>query len=379
MSSFDARPGTFLLALLVSLPAISSGQDESFSKQECLDLFAQAKIHEAETEEGIASKWSTETRRITPGSSGVAPILTTAATLVAGDESGRGFLTYSGKEQTRGQRTRDWALKVSVPFDKTKQEGTFASRSGLSGDIVFSASLSQVDWRIDPEAYGEMLCSICEEVGIPTLLECSRDGLEKFWKTPKGQKSLGVSEEERDAEIERRSAELLKAMIKPTPMFEIQGSVGRKERKYFDADAAERSEDRLGYSISVMGGLLFNHMTLYGRLTGKHDYKQGSTVSWCQPLDEAPDLEKCKELPFGEAAEKESLVAALEVRRFFSSMAMAPAVEYDFEDSEWTFQLPIFLVRSVKNKDKFTAGLKLVWESEDDFGAAIFVTQPLAP
>jgi hypothetical protein len=322
-----------------------------FERDQCVALF---------NEVAEARVVSRELKRTPLGASDTAPNLNTESTLSAGNEGGRAFLSFAPKKKVQVGDVRP-ALKISVPFDDDTGEGIFASRAGVGGDIVFSASLARYGWDLEIASYGEELCDRCQAAGVAAMADCYPENTAVF----------------SEAEREEGALEQLIFGRVITTMWGVEGSIGRKARKYFTAAAEEESEDRVAMAFSAMGGLHLQQSSIFAKLTGKRDYDEGDTVQRCTGVEDALGLESCKQLPFGRAEEKESLVAAVEMVRQFKGFALAPGADYDIEESEWTLRLPIFLVRN--DDDDWVAGLKLAWSSdaEDEFGAAIFVTKPL--
>lgn len=350
---------------LATLAVVAEAQGlTAFPIDECRASFAELRASEKATEQATRSPG---------GLGGSAPTMQSSADLVVGEENGRGKLTYAVR-QTSGVHSSAWAVSVDVPFDKTKKEGTFGTLTGLSGDLVTSLEKSWFRWGLDPELYGNRLCGECQSAGFTTLLECSIHGLEKYWSSSG---SAGLSSEERAKQAEVRASALLDDLYGKVAgkFWSLQASAGRKARNYFGLDGSKNDEHRVGYSASVIGGLAFTNGAAYGQLIGKHDFKENDGATKCSMIEDS-DLESCKTQPLGEADEVDSLVAAIEWRRFLGQLAISPTVAYDFETDEWAAQLPIFFVRD--DAGALTGGLKLLWDSaENELSAAIFVTKPL--
>jgi len=344
------RIGTVLAGLGCALLMPWAAAAQPFERAACVKLFD-------EVAEGRVV--SNEVKRVPLGASDIGPDLNTAATLSAGDEDGRAFLRFAPKKVEVGQVQP--ALKISVPFSEDEGEGIFASRTGVAGDIVFSASLARYAWDLEVASYGEVLCGRCEEAKVATMNDCY----------PENEAVFSAAEREAGAVEDLVYGRVV------TTMWGVEGSIGRKEREYFTAEAQEADEDREAMAFSVMGGLHLQRSSVFAKLTGKRDYEEGETVQRCTAVENALGLESCKQLPFGRAEEKESLVVAVELVRQFTGFAVALGADYDFEESEWTLRLPIFLVRNAD--DDWVAGIKLGWSSDDkdEFGAAIFVSKPL--
>jgi hypothetical protein len=337
----------------------------------CLNKFRQnSSLITAENKEEIQIQGTERFHETTLplGASEVGPLVTTAVSLITGEKDGRGVLSYSRNDQTSDGRINDWSLKVSAPFNKAEGQASLASLSGLSGDIVASAAFSHFVWDIEPAAYGDAICQECMRQRVP-LLKCDLEDLKKTLK------ERGQPEKEVEEVIESLGSKLFGAA---TSLFwGGEGSVGRKERSFFEPAGTRSKEDRSGYSLALTGGAMFESWSLYGRVTGKRDYKDRSSATFCSPITGSV-LESCSSLPLGEAAKVESTVAALEARRFFGTLAVAPSAQYDFDSSIWGLEVPVFLTRD--QKGAFTGGVKLGWRSDErDPIATVFITKGLEP
>jgi hypothetical protein len=348
----------------------SSSSDQDLKQQEvfdnCIGLFKGLEPTGDDKAKVFNDRQQTEKARLPLGTSGVAPAVSTAVSLVASDEDGRGLISFARSSQsTRGTQSTS-SLTVSVPFNKSKGEAVFATLNGLSGDIDVSGAFSSFTWNIKPTLYGEAVCGECRDLGIG-LLDCNLDGIAKKLENEK------MSADEAAAV---RSA-FEDKIFGVSRTWAAAASVGRGERSFFASDATKQSENRLGYSASLLGGLLFPRGSLYGKVTGKRDYEDNDPATLCTPITGGL-LQDCTSLPLGKAQVVDSLVSGLELRYFFQKFALAPSVRYDHESDVWGIEMPLFLVRN--EKDAFTGGFKLGWRSDQHkVVAAVFVTKPLLP
>lgn len=352
--------------------AVSSSNDPMTPKQLelCISMFGQNSSLTDGNKEEIQVQGTERFHETTIplGASEIGPQVTTAVSLVTGEKDGRGLLSYSRNNQTSDGRVNDWSLKVSAPFNKAEGQASLASLSGLSGDIVASAALSHFVWDIEPAAYGDAICQECMRQRLP-LLRCNLEDLKATLK------ERGQTEKEIEEAIERLGDSLFGAST--SWFWGGEGSVGRKERSFFEPAGTRSKEDRIGYSLALTSGVMFESWSLYGRVTGKRDFKDRASATFCSPVTGSV-LESCASLPLGEAAKVESTVAAVEARRFFGTLAFAPSAQYDFEASIWGLEVPIFLTRD--QKGAFTGGIKFGWRSDErDPIAAVFITKGLEP
>ena len=296
------------------------------------------------------------------GASDVAPQVTQAASLITGEKDGRGVATYSLTQQISTGRTNDWALSVSVPFNKSEGQAVFASLNGLSGDVVANLAFSSFIWDLEPKAYGAALCRVCQELNL-SLKECFPENVESILKE-RGQM------EEAIGSLEDKLFGTASAWF-----WGLDGSVGRKERSFFEPTGDKSKEDRLNHSFSLNGGWLFKSGHLYLKGTRKRDYRDKASATLCTPITGSV-LESCSSLPLGEADQVDSTVASAEYRQFFPRLAVSPSAQFDFEESIWGFQLPVFLTRD--GNGKFTGGVRFAWRSDErDLITTVFVSRGL--
>ena len=343
-------------------------RDQDLKRQEvfdkCKNLFKGLEPEEAER--NFKDRQQTEKTRLALGTSGVAPAVSTAVSLTASDEDGRGLISFARASQSTTGTQSASSLTVSVPFNKSKGQAVFATLNGLSGDIDVSGAYSSFTWSINPTLYGEAVCGKCKTLGIG-LLDCNLDGIAHALENTK------MSPDEIAA---MRSA-FEDKLFGVSRTWAAEASVGRGERSYFASDATKQSEDRIGYSASLLGGLLFSRGSLYGKVTGKRDYEDNDPATLCSPIASSV-LQDCTSLPLGKASVVDSLVSGLELRYFYPNFALAPSVRYDHESDVWGIELPVFLVRN--EQEAFTGGFKLGWRSDQDkVVAAVFVTKALRP
>lgn len=304
--------------------------------------------------------------RLPLGASDVAPLVTSAASLITGEKDGRGVATYSHNQQTSDGRTNDWSLSVSVPFNKSEGQAVFASPNGLSGDVVATGAFSRFGWDLEIQDYGAALCRVCQEQGV-SLLECDPDNLRIVLQ------NRGRTEKEIDEAIGDLGERLFGTAT--AWFWGLDGSVGRKERSFFEPTGAKSKEDRLGHSLSLTGGLLLGSGHIYLKATEKRDFKDKQSATLCTPVSGSV-LESCSSLPLGEADEVETTIASAEYRHFFPRLAISPSAQFDFEESIWGFQLPVFLTRD--GNGKFTGGVRFAWRSDErDLITTVFVSRGL--
>ncbi len=364
--------GVLLFSAVTHAHAQSSNppEDQDLKRQKVFDFcktsFKELEPKEADKPDNYKGRQQTEKTRLALGTSGVAPAVSTAVSLTASDEDGRGLISFARASQSTTGKKSASSLTVSVPFNKSKGQAVFATLNGLSGDIDVSGAYSSFTWKIKPTLYGEAVCEECRSLGIG-LLACNTDAVAHALK----------DEKRSPDEIAAVRSAFENKIFGVSKTWSVEGSVGRGERSYFASDATKQSEDRIGYSGSLLGGLLFSRGSLYGKVTGKRDYEDNDPATLCSPITGSV-LQDCTSLPLGKAKVVNSLVSGLELRYFYPNFALAPSVRYDHESDVWGIELPVFLVRD--EKDAFTGGFKLGWRSDQDkVVAAVFVTKALRP
>jgi len=372
--------------LLVALMAIlfafngsaTADETQSFYQQKCRSLLHSAgealrvqggTLGPATLEDEEDPEIFAQQRLRSPlGASDVATPLRTEASFSAGSENGRAYLSLTNKTDTMSDRV--FAIKISVPFDKDKGEGVFASRAGVSGDIVFSASTSKYLWNLNTSAYADKLCQICEK---------NRISPEDCYPESSVLANLQIPTGSRED-----LADNLFGTVAAIG-WGLEGEAARKKREYFDTAAAKNDEDRIAASVSGVMALHLRSASIFAKLTAKRDYKEMDKAQRCSPIEDTMGLESCKQLPLGRAKEVEGLVASLQDVQELGDFAVAPTVQYDFDETDWTVLLPIYVIWQPADKKaddsprQWIGGLKLAWASgeNDEFGAAIFISTPL--
>lgn len=347
-----------LLLTILLLPSPVGGQEPSSTAanddyQRCVDAL-----------KDVASRLASnlDQRQWNPLASGnLVPTPTTSVALRSSSNGGRAEFSLA-RPSAAPNGGPMWTLKASAPFDKAEGEGIPISDQGVSGDFNLGTGLTWTHWDLDIDGYAESLCGRCrkEEIPVPDCRPEKFDDGEQLIDTLTGTfplKKLGV---------------------------ELVG--GQKNREYFETEGAVSSEDRVGYSVGLFGGLLIRRTwMLQGRGSWKRDFDEQDTAEICTSIEDSP-LQTCKMKPLGRANEEEKLILSVQGIRYYSwsgldrAVAFAPLVAYDFENDEPEIQLPLYLAT---NEDgDFTGGLRLVWrpdadDSDDEWQASVFVSKPL--
>jgi hypothetical protein len=130
----------------------SPSPDQDLKRQEvfdnCIRRFKELEPTGDDKAKVLNDRQQAEKGRLTLGTSGVAPAVSTAVSLTASDEDGRGLISFASSSQSTTGTQSSSSLTVSVPFNKSKGQAVFATLNGLSGDIDVSGAFSSFTWNI---------------------------------------------------------------------------------------------------------------------------------------------------------------------------------------------------------------------------------------
>ncbi|HTE43205.1 MAG TPA: hypothetical protein VK629_20450, partial [Steroidobacteraceae bacterium] len=158
----------------------------------------------------------------------------------------------------------------------------------------------------------------------------------------------------------------------------LKVSAGRTAFEYVTEDAPATGLDTIKNSWSAIGYL--SKITARGSLYGAgikyaRFYEGKDEVSVCTPIGAGPSL-SCSNKVIGAPEKDSSKSLFLEFRRRLNSqgLALSPVAEYEIDESEWTFKLPVYI--AVDDAEKLRAGIQFGWGSkEDEFEAMLFFTR----
>ena len=153
-------------------------------------------------------------------------------------------------------------------------------------------------------------------------------------------------------------------------------SANRQSFTYASAeDPTDVTKDEIqnGYGATLGYQLVLDTAVLLVGATKEKAYKGAKQQQICSPLGQTGSL-TCANAALAAPSKAESTILSTELRwrlgRSFP-VAIAPRVQFRTDDSEFGFQLPIYL--AADGKRPLEGGLKLTWTDEDDFGAGVFV------
>ena len=347
--------------------------------------------------------------------------------VLAGDGDGTATLTVNQrwKNLVEGKYFRT-QYKLSAPLDRDKTDQVeVGSLSDLVGGTTLGIEFSyvkapkadavrrkridairqQCDYVIDQliPGYSELLLS-----GAGYNQGCSIAGLRdadalrnavkqinkeratcKKKKDPKGQYCDALLAVEKDAALAmefddwvKTSSPLIERTVDeavgPIGMFTLGLNVNEKKFDYIvpEAPTEQLSERENGWSASLAYTRI-NVDTIWAvGYTHEESYKAGQKAEICVPFGTTGALSCTERVVGAPTREKKELIFA-EYRRFVlnDDVAISPRLEFDAEDSEWAFRVPVYLTGN--KEGRLTAGVVFGWDEGNDAGAAVFIAKPL--
>jgi len=109
-------------------------------------------------------------------------------------------------------------------------------------------------------------------------------------------------------------------------------------------------------------------------LTTQRKFKEADQARSCKAVA-GSTLERCKDLPLGEAAMVDSAPLTFEYRRWGALFAVSPKLIYDFRRHVAAASLPIYLFPD--STGKLTGGIRVDWEQHKRPVASVFVSSGL--
>jgi hypothetical protein len=268
---------------------------------------------------------------------------------------------------------------VSTPVNANADATQFFTLDGPAEDLQFGLAWKRQSYNTD----------LLSNVGLPDLSKRRGKLCDKFEARPcsdteleNAMKKAGASAAEIAAALKEFYTVKIEGTNRALPLFRaipfrylsFAGSVGRTERKYFNLPGAEKIDDRLAYSLGVTYGRIFRDSRLTAGLTAQRKFKEAEKARKCTVIG-GSTLERCKDLPLGEAAAVDSIPLALEYRIWRWHLAFSPKLVYDFEQDVAAASLPIYLFRD--GGGNLTGGIRLDWEEHKHPVAFVFVSSPL--
>lgn len=268
---------------------------------------------------------------------------------------------------------------LSTPINQKDDATQFFTLDGPAEDVKLD-----LEWKTKAFGLGRLpdvdfpdlaarQLQVCNRLNVSP---CSDEDLEKALQEA-GRRLTGITNELEDFFTARivstgETASLLRLI--PYRELLLGGSVGRTERKFFDLPGTEKEDDRLSYSLSAAYRRVFVSSRFTVSLTTQRKFKEAEKARNCTVVD-GSTLERCKDLPLGEAAILDSVPFSIEYRRWWNRWAVSPKLAYDFEREVAAASMPIYLVADTEGR--LTGGIRVDWEEHKDPVAFVFVSSPL--
>lgn len=355
-----------LLLLVVDLTANAQERPEEIALRAEVDLRGQAESEERD----LASR-----------------ISETGAIDAAPDKDEVSISAGKDKSVAKISLSRDSSLgrltaALSTPINQKDDATQFFTLDGPAEDVKLDSEwkwksfglrrLPEVDF---PELSARRLL-LCESFGVPQGTACTDTELEKTM-TAAGRSSSEIAQALDDFFTVKivgtnRTVPLLRAI--PYRDFLLGGSVGRTERKFFDPSGAQVEDDRLSYSLNAAYRRIFESSRLTVSLATQRKFKEADKARQCAVVD-GSTLERCKDLPLGEAAVVDSVPLTIEYRLWRKRFAVSPKLAYDFEQEVAAASLPIYLITN--SEGRLNGGIRVDWEEHKDPVAFVFVSSVL--
>ncbi len=258
------------------------------------------------------------------------------------------------------------SFKVSTPFDKSSQEGSFLSPGGrLSNGTSVEFAFSQIaptlgalpgtpDYRVRMYKLAQQQC----------MAKATDADKPKCAGNYRALQKMGYPEGD-------EAASLIDDAFLNGPVWMWGASAGASS-KHFDyrdpTSFAKSSEDHTAFKASVMGGVRLARDNLYVGAAAEYseDYSPGRTRNLCRPLAAGGTVE-CISGAYAPPG-KDKTSDAFAVIRWQDVNRVTPyAVElkagYDFEHEITGAAATLYLVPDKDNK--LRGGLRLSWQSDD--------------
>jgi hypothetical protein len=295
--------------------------------------------------------------------------------IVAGKDKSVAKITLT-KEHAGGRLIGTLSTPINTKDDATQ----FFTLDGPAEDVQLGVGWKKQSYNLDllskldlPEQ-AERRDSICNQFNVSP---CTSTDLENAMKKTRASTTEIASTLRRfnAVRLVGTSQELSLFRAIPFHYLSIDGSVGRTERKFFGLPGAEKKDDRLAYSLGLAYGRIFESSRVSLGLTAQRKFKEAEKARKCTVVA-GSTLERCKDLPLGEAAMVDSVPLVFEYRRILrGDFAISPKLVYDLKRHVAAASLPIYLFSN--DAGRLTGGFRLDWEEHKKPVASVFVSSPL--
>ncbi len=154
-------------------------------------------------------------------------------------------------------------------------------------------------------------------------------------------------------------------------------TANRQELDYADAAAPATINEvsKYGYGASLGYTLILHQSVLLAAVSYEQVYQGGEDTQICSPIGTTGSF-MCQNAALSAPAEKEDEILSVEYRTIIPwhiSIAIAPRVQYSFQQSQFGVRLPIYVAPDPKHV--LDGGIAFAWTEEDHFGVSIFVSK----
>jgi hypothetical protein len=302
---------------------------------------------------------------------------TSDVTIVAGKDKSTAKISAS-RELAQGKLVGT----LSTPINKNDDATHFFSLEGPAEDVQLGIAWKRQSYDLDLLANIDLIdlnkrrSEICTRAKVPAGKPCDDTELESAMKG-QGKSSAEIANElEEFFTVKRTNSKTALPLFRAIPFYylSVEGSVGRTERQYFALEGTEKDESRPSYSLGLTYGRVFQASRATLSLTAQRNYEEGKKARNCSTVD-GSTLQRCKELPLGEAEEIDSVPFSIEYRLWRGRWAVSPKLGYDLKREVATGSLPIYIFAD--SEGRLTGGIRVDWEDGKDAVASVFVSSPL--
>lgn len=271
---------------------------------------------------------------------------------------------------------------LSTPINQKDDETQFFTLDGPAEDVKLDLAWTKKAFgfrrlpEVDFSDLNTRRLQLCNKFEIPQGKPCTDTELENAMRAA-GKSSSEIAQAIKDFfSVKIAGTDQMVSLLRAIPYrdFLLGGSVGRTERKFFDLPGAEQNDNRLSYSLSAAYRSVFESSRISFSLGAQRKFKEAEKARKCTGVD-GSTLERCKDLPLGEAAMVDSVPLAFEYRIWRGSFAVSPKLLYDFKRHVAAASLPIYLFAD--STGKLTGGVRVDWEEHKKPVASVFVSSPL--
>jgi hypothetical protein len=203
---------------------------------------------------------------------------------------------------------------------------------------------------------------------------CTRNILVREWRRYRGKPGLDDKAARLRALITRfdRSVSFNRTVLVSARVRAARATLGYADMATLDPRQDTVNMGGVGLSVgTVVSGL--------GSLIGSYEFQQfhdeGPVSEFCRPV--VAGATQCSELALGAPERQRVHIARVELRRFFSpSFAAALRASYEFTDSVFAIELPLYFLKDIKGG--LSGGLSLGYHSElDEPIVSVFISERL--